>query len=86
MGSLRFAGIRFSAYPLDHDPVHVHANYAGVTVIVDLPADGVAVLALRKDAIDPSNAKKGDVRKVLQCATKHWMELTELWEKAHGRP
>ena len=36
MGSLRFDGVRFVAYPQDHEPVHVHGFYAEVEVIVEL--------------------------------------------------
>jgi hypothetical protein len=85
MGSLRFAGVLFSAYPLDHDPPHVHGSYAGIVVILDLLADGSVALSNRKDAFLPSNAKLSDVKHVLRCAAMHWKELNELWEKAHGR-
>jgi len=40
MGSLRFDGIRFMVYTMDHAPRHVHGFYAELEVIVDLRPDG----------------------------------------------
>ena len=64
MGSLRFDGVRFTAYTMDHAPRHVHGFYADVEVIVDLRADGKLSLANRADAIRPGNGSKADAR---QC-------------------
>ena len=64
MGSLRFNGVRFTAYSMDHAPRHVHGFYADVEVIVDLRVDGKLALANRADAIRPSNGSKADAR---QC-------------------
>jgi hypothetical protein len=50
MGSIRFDGIRFTAYSMDHAPRHVHAFYAEIEVIVDLRPDGKVSLADRSDA------------------------------------
>jgi hypothetical protein len=36
MGSIRFDGVRFVVYTMDHEPRHVHGFYAEVEVIVDL--------------------------------------------------
>jgi len=58
MGSIRFDGVRFVVYTMDHEPRHVHGFYAEVEVIVDLRADGKISLADRTDAIRPSNASK----------------------------
>ncbi|HEX9118992.1 MAG TPA: hypothetical protein VF840_00480 [Terriglobales bacterium] len=41
-------------------------------------------MADRVDAIRPSNAKRSDVRKVLNVAARHFEELLELWEKMHA--
>ena len=68
MGSIRFDGVRFVVYTMDHEPRHVHGFYAEVEVIVDLRADGKISLADRTDAIRPSNASKADVRHVLNAS------------------
>ena len=84
MGSIRFSGIRFTAYTMDHEPRHVHGFYAGIEVIVDLRTDGRVSLASRSDAVRPSNGSKSDVRHVLTTAARHFDELGSLWEKHHG--
>jgi len=84
MGSIRFDGVRFVVYSMDHEPRHVHGFYAEVEVIVDLRLDGGVSLANRTDAIRPSNASKSDVRHVLAVAAAHFNELASLWEKHHG--
>ncbi len=84
MGSLRFDGVRFTAYTMDHEPRHVHGFYAEVEVIVDLRRDGNVSLAVRTDAIRPSKGSKSDVRHVLAVAARHFDELVSLWEKHHG--
>jgi hypothetical protein len=84
MSSIRFDGVRFVAYAMDHDPRHVHGFYADIEVIVDLRADGRVALANRTDAIRPSNGSKSDVRHVLPVAAIHFDELVLLWEKHHG--
>jgi hypothetical protein len=84
MGSIRFNGVGFVAYTMDHEPRHVHSFYAEVEVIVDLRRDGTVALASRTDAVRPSNGSKPDVRHVLTTAAKHFDELVALWEKHHG--
>lgn len=84
MGSLRLDGIQFVLYSNDHMPRHVHGFIDGTEVIVDLRADSNVALAFRKDAIRPANAKKADVRKVLNVAAQHFEVLENLWEKIHG--
>lgn len=86
MGSLRFDGVRFVAYPEDHEPRHVHGFYAETEVIVELrdrPRREVA-RADRSDAVRPGNARRSDVKRVLLVATAHFDELVQLWEEAHG--
>jgi hypothetical protein len=86
VGSLRFDGVRFVAYPEDHEPRHVHGFYAETEVIVDLltaPVRGVAV-ANRRDAVRPGNAKRSDVKHILGVAAAHLDELIGLWEQAHA--
>jgi hypothetical protein len=84
MGSVRFDGVRFTAYTMDHEPRHVHGFYAEVEVIADLCLDGSVSLANRTDAIRPGNGSKSDVRHVLATAAAHFDELVALWEKHHG--
>jgi len=84
MGSLRFDGVRFTAYTMDHAPRHVHGFYAEIEVIVDLRADGKLLLANRTDAIRPGNGSIADARHILTVAARHFDELVSLWEKHHG--
>lgn len=84
MGSIRFDGVRFVAYSMDHVPRHVHGFYADVEVIADLRPDGKVLLAKRTDAIRPSKASKSDVRHVVTVAAEHFDKLVHLWEKHHG--
>jgi len=85
VGSIRFDGVRSVAYPQDHDPVHVHGFYAEIEVIVQLTlGDRTVNLAERYDAIRPGNAKRADVRHILEVAAAHFEELMELWRKAHA--
>jgi hypothetical protein len=53
---------------------------------VDLLKDGFVALAARKDAVRPANAKRSDVKKILEAAAAHHEELVELWEEIHGKP
>lgn len=84
MGSKTHDGVRFSVYPNDHLPPHVHGTTAGVVVIVELLAGAEVALSSRKNAIDPVNAKKNDVAKILRVAAENVDELIALWEKTHG--
>jgi hypothetical protein len=84
VGSKTFDGVWFVAYSHDHPPPHVHGEYAGVVVIVDLLADGTVRQSDRWDAVTPSNAKRSDVRRVLETAKAHGDELMELWRSARG--
>jgi hypothetical protein len=83
MGSIRFNGVRFAAYSMDHEPRHVHGFYADVEVIADLRSDGSVSLANRTDAVRPGSGSKSDVRHVLTIAAKHFDDLVLLWEKQH---
>ena len=84
MASIRFHGVRFTAFTMDHEPRHVHGFYADIEVIVDLRTDGKVSLASRTDAVRPSNASKSDVRHILTVAARHFDDLVSLWEKHHG--
>ena len=85
MGSVRFDGVRFVAYPEDHEPCHVHGFYAETELIVELRrGSGKSVAkANRKNAIRPGNSSRSDARYILQVAAAHFDELFHLWEKAH---
>jgi hypothetical protein len=86
VGSLRFDGVRFVAYPEDHEPRHVHGFYAEAEVIVELLVNSGREVALadRTDAIRPGNARRSDVKHILQTAAEHFDELVELWREAHA--
>lgn len=85
MGALTRDGVQFVAYSNDHLPRHVH-GFAGETeAIVDLRRDGHVALAERWDAVRPANAKRSDVRKILEAAAEHFEELVGLWEGIHGK-
>ena len=74
----------FRVYPQDHEPRHVHGFTGDTEIIVDLGRDGTILLADRADCIRPSNAKRSDVRKILQAAAEYFEELVALWEKMHA--
>jgi len=54
MGSLRFHGVLFIAYPNDHPPRHVHGFAGDVEIAVDLLLSGNVGLANRIDAVQPT--------------------------------
>lgn len=85
MGSLKFGGVRFVAYTNDHPPRHVHGFFGGTEAIIDLRAGGAVSLATREDAIRPGNAKRSDVRKILNAAADNFDELAALWEAIHAK-
>jgi hypothetical protein len=85
VASIKCGGIQFVIYPNDHIPRHVHGFLGETEVIVDLLSNGSVALAERKDAIRPRNAKRADVRKVLNAAAEHFDTLVALWEKIHGK-
>jgi NTP pyrophosphatase (non-canonical NTP hydrolase) len=85
VGSVRFEGVRFFAYPQDHEPAHVHGFYAEVEVILELrEAVREVALADRNDAIRPGNASRSDVKHILQVAADHFDALIQLWREARG--
>jgi hypothetical protein len=83
--SFEFEGILFVAYSNDHAPRHVHGFSGESEAIVDLRMDESVALSKRQDAIRPSNAKRSDVKKILNMAALHFGELVELWEEIHGK-
>ena len=84
MGSKTFDGVWFIAYSHDHLPPHVHGLYENTEVLVDLLPGGGVAKSNRREAVRPSGAKRGDVRRIMSTAAAHAAELHELWEKAHG--
>lgn len=84
VASLRFGSVRFIAYPQEHEPRHIYGFTAEAEVIVDLGLDGTVRLANRAECIRPGSAKRGDVRKILREAAKHFDELVSLWETMHA--
>lgn len=84
MGSKKFAGVSFIAYPMDHQPPHIHAAYADIEIIIDLLFEERAVrLSRRRDSVEPTNAKQSDVKHILRIATANFDSLVSLWEEAH---
>lgn len=53
-------------------------------MIVELRADGTVVIANRDDAIIPANAKRNDVKKILETARNHYDEIAAKWEQMQG--
>ncbi len=84
MELLRFEGVRFAAYTMEHEPRRVHGFYGEIEVIVNLRPDGSVSLVNRTDAIRPSSATKDEIKHVLAMAAEHFEELVELWGKRHG--
>jgi len=52
-------------------------------VIVDLLDDRTVALSEREDRIQPANAKRSDVKKILKTAAEHFDDLVAAWEKMH---
>jgi hypothetical protein len=86
VGSKTYDGVWFSAYSHDHEPPHVHGEYAGVEVLVDLLPDGKIRKSGRDKSVRPRKAKKSDVRHILSVAAANASELMKLWEDTHGTP
>lgn len=83
MSTVKAGGVRFRVNPQDHQPIHVHGRYAETVVIVELLADGSVRKANRKDAIIPADAKRSNVRKILETAAEHYDEIVAAWEQMH---
>jgi hypothetical protein len=84
VGSLDGGGVKFMAFPQDHEPRHVHGFVGGIggpEVIVDLKADGTVGLAARDDAVQGAN--RSEVRKVLAAAARRFGDLIILWDAMH---
>jgi hypothetical protein len=84
VSSKTFDGVWFTAYANDHLPPHVHGFYAEVEVIVDLLPEEKVGRSQRSGAVDPQNAKRSDVRRILAVASAHATALHRLWEAMNG--
>jgi hypothetical protein len=86
VGSIRLDGVRFFAYPQDHEPPHVHGFYAETEAIVELRGNPVNEIELadRTDRVRPGNARQSDVKHIVRVAAAHLPELLELWRQAHA--
>jgi hypothetical protein len=51
---------------------------------VDLLHDGNVRESDRWNAVTPRNAKRSDVRHILNVAAANWTALWQLWEATHG--
>ena len=85
MRSLRIAGVRFSAYPNDHAPPHVHGKYGSGVIVIEIFEDMTVALSPRKRNIIPSNMKKSDISKILQVAGRNVDALWSLWRIRDGK-
>lgn len=85
MGSIKCGGVQFVVYSNDHPPRHVHGFFGETEAIVDLLSNGGVALADRKDAIRPGNAKRAEVRKILNAAADGFDGLVALWKGIHGK-
>ena len=54
-------------------------------MILDLLPDGRVIQSDRSRAVVPANAKRSDVRRIIEIAEKHGPELLALWESVHGK-
>ncbi len=84
MGSKTFDGVWFISYAHDHPPPHVHGYYAETAVVIDLLTDATIRQSERTDAVEPKNAKRSDVKRILGVASEHTQALWDIWEKMHG--
>ena len=83
MGSIRLEGVWFQVWADDHAPPHVHARYADVKLVIELPI-GSGTVRLRSGSLEPANAKRADVRYALRMAQTYPAELLSLWEQLHA--
>jgi hypothetical protein len=84
VGSKTYDGVWFIAYADDHLPPHVHGFYAETEVIVDLLPERTVGRSGRSDAVNPKNANRSQVRKILKVASTYAVALHELWEAMNG--
>ena len=85
VASIVIESVRFTVHSNDHPPCHIHGILGNTVVVAEILPNGDVQLARRKRAIRPKDAKKSDVKKVLDLAAEHSEELKGLWEKVHGK-
>ena len=78
-----FDGVRFQVFSHDHAPAHAHGSYGSMVMVVELVAHGT--VRVRRGSMQPTNAKRRDVKKVLNTARANYDYLVDLWEKTHGK-
>jgi hypothetical protein len=76
VGKIVFDGVRFRIWSHDHTPAHAHGYCGSVSVVVELLLDGV--VAIRRGSKRPSNAKRSDVRRIVETAEEHYAELKKM--------
>jgi hypothetical protein len=84
LSSVHVGGVCFRIYPRDHAPIHARGRYAGTAAIVVLIGDGAVELARRADAVLPPDAKRSDVRRILDAAERGYDEIVAAWEQMQG--
>ena len=84
MSSLNERGVKFVAYPQDHEPAHVHALVGGIggpEVIIQLGVGRTVAVARRVDAV--RGATQSEVRASLKAAASRFDDLVALWNRMH---
>ena len=68
---------------LDHHPPHAHGFYGSVSVVVEFgDSENIGV---RGGSVQPPNAKRNQIRKIVDTAVEHYPELIKMWEATHGQ-
>jgi hypothetical protein len=82
VGSISFDGVSFRIYVHDHHPPHAHGFYGSTSVVVEFgDSENIGV---RRNSVQPPNAKRNDIRKIVDTAVEHYPELMKMWEVTHG--
>jgi hypothetical protein len=86
VGTIRYRGIRFRAYPNDHPGAvhpHVHAWLDDGEVRIALLADGRVALSAEHAVAVVGTVKASDVRKALHAAAEIHEALLRAWAEMH---
>jgi hypothetical protein len=81
VSTVRIGGIIFLLFPVDHEPRHVHALYAGTRVVVDLLDDRPSHWPVVRMRSNPPT--RNDVKRILRVAAEQFDVLVAAWEKMH---
>lgn len=84
MSTLRIRGVWFRIRPHDHEPVHAHGYYGETIAIVEFWPNGTVALASRKGRLIPRDAKRSDVRKILNAAEEGFDSIVAIWERMNS--